>query len=31
VITRETIAKGLNPTLVTHRVPDEDLLAEGTG
>jgi len=31
VITRETIAKGLNPTLVTHRVPDEDLLVEGTG
>src|SRR5574338_297422 len=23
VITRETISKGLNPTLVTHRVPDE--------
>ncbi|HEX5584904.1 ATP-dependent Clp protease ATP-binding subunit ClpX [Gaiella sp.] len=31
VITREAISKGLNPTLVTHRVPDEDLLAEGTG
>ena len=33
VITRETIAKGLNPTLVTHGVPDEELdaLAEGTG
>src|SRR6188768_483396 len=32
VITRETIAKGLNPTLVTHRVPDElETLAEGTG
>jgi ATP-dependent Clp protease ATP-binding subunit ClpX len=25
VITRETISKGLNPTLVTHGVPDEDL------
>ncbi len=32
VITRETIAKGLNPTLVTHRVPDElDELASGAG
>ena len=32
VITRETIAKGLNPTLVTHGVPDElDEVAEGTG
>jgi ATP-dependent Clp protease ATP-binding subunit ClpX len=31
VITRETIAKGLNPTLVTHRVPDElDAVADGT-
>ena len=32
VITRETIAKGLKPTLVTHRVPDElDAVADGTG
>ena len=32
VITRETIAKGLNPTLVTHGVPDElDEVAESTG
>ena len=32
VITRETIAKGLNPTLVTHGVPDElDAVADGTG
>ncbi|HEU4970994.1 MAG TPA: ATP-dependent Clp protease ATP-binding subunit ClpX [Gaiellaceae bacterium] len=31
VITRETIAKGLNPTLVTHGVPDElDAVADGT-
>ena len=32
VITKETIAKGLNPTLVTHGVPDEDLdaVADGT-
>ena len=25
VITRETISKGLNPTLVTHGVPDDEL------
>ena len=32
VITRETIAKGLNPTLVTHGVPDElDEVADGDG
>ncbi len=34
VITKETIAKGLNPTLVTHGVPDEDDLgavADGAG
>ena len=31
VITRETIAKGLNPTLVTHGVPEElDAVADGT-
>jgi ATP-dependent Clp protease ATP-binding subunit ClpX len=32
VITRETISKGLNPTLVTHGVPDEELgaVADGT-
>jgi len=32
VITKETIAKGLNPTLVTHGVPEEfDAVAEGAG
>jgi len=32
VITKETISKGINPTLVTHGVPDElDELVEGTG
>jgi ATP-dependent Clp protease ATP-binding subunit ClpX len=35
VITKETIAKGLHPTLVTHGVPDEDddldAVADGTG
>ncbi len=31
VITRETIAKGLNPTLVTHGVPDEDELDAAAG
>ena len=32
VITRETISRGLNPTLVTHGVPDEELgaVADGT-
>ena len=25
VITKETISKGLNPTLVTHGVPDDEL------
>ena len=30
VITRETISKGLNPTLVTHGVPDEELGAAET-
>jgi ATP-dependent Clp protease ATP-binding subunit ClpX len=31
VITKETIAKGLNPTLVTHGVPDEELGAVADG
>jgi ATP-dependent Clp protease ATP-binding subunit ClpX len=30
VITRETISKGLNPTLVTHGVPDDELGAAET-
>jgi ATP-dependent Clp protease ATP-binding subunit ClpX len=31
VITRETISKGLNPTLVTHGVPDDELDAVADG
>ena len=31
VITRETISKGLNPTLVTHGVPDDELGAAADG